>query len=91
MNKNYTGQIKSILHVHKSKLGLHKLNKINKSYFVQQAITKKKCTTKIVQSNRSTAIPTYIGIMVHYKKDKEDRMQFYFCNDDIERYVKGIR
>jgi hypothetical protein len=35
--------------------------------------------------------PTYTGIMVHYKKDNEERMQFFFYNDDIERYVKGTR
>jgi hypothetical protein len=27
--------------------------------------------------------PTYISMMVHYKKDKEERMQFFFCKDDI--------
>jgi hypothetical protein len=52
---------------------------------------KKKCTTKIVQGNRSTAAPTYTGMMVHYKKDKEDHMQFYFCNNDIKRCVKDTR
>jgi hypothetical protein len=30
-------------------------------------------------------------MMVHYKKDKEERMQFYFCNNDIEWCVKGTR
>jgi hypothetical protein len=63
----------------------------SKTYFVQQAVTKKKCTVKIVQSNRSTIVPIYIGMMVHYKKDKEERMQFYIYNDDIEWYVKGTR
>jgi hypothetical protein len=33
--------------------------------FTQQAITKKKCETKIAQGNRGMAAPTYIGVMVH--------------------------
>jgi hypothetical protein len=28
---------------------------------------------------------------VHYKKDKAERVQFYFHNDDIERCIKGTR
>jgi hypothetical protein len=55
-----------------------------KAYFTQQAIMKKKYTTKIIQSNRDMVAPTYIGMMVSYKKDKEERMQFFFCNNDIE-------
>jgi len=54
-----------------------------KACFVLQAITKK-CTAKIVQNNLTTAAPTYIGIMVNYKKNTNDRMQFFFCDDDIE-------
>jgi hypothetical protein len=63
----------------------------SKAYFAQQAFTKKKCTAKIVQDNRSTAAPTYIGMMFYYKKDKEECMQFFFYNDDIEYCVKGTR
>jgi hypothetical protein len=29
--------------------------------------------------------------MVHVQKKKEEVMQFFFCNDDIKRYVKGTR
>jgi hypothetical protein len=58
-----------------------------KACFAQQAITKKKCTTKIVQNNKSMAAPTYTGVMVHVKKD----VQFFFYNDDIEQCVKGTR
>jgi hypothetical protein len=61
-----------------------------KACFAQQAITKKKCTTKIVQDNKSTAAPTYIGMMENHKK-KEEFMQFFFCNEDIEWCVKGTR
>jgi hypothetical protein len=35
--------------------------------------------------------PTYIGMMFYYKKDKEECMQFFFYNDDIEYCVKGTR
>lgn len=62
-----------------------------KACFAQQAITKKKCVAKIVQYNKSTAAPTYMGMMTNYKKNKVEQMQFYFCNDDIERCVKGTR
>jgi hypothetical protein len=61
-----------------------------KAYFFQQAIKKKKCKTKIVQGNRAMAAPTYIGIMVHYKKKKKEVMQFFY-NDDIEQCVKSTR
>jgi hypothetical protein len=37
------------------------------------------------------AAPTYIGMIVHFKKDKEECMQFFFCNNDIEQYTKGTR
>jgi hypothetical protein len=43
----------------------------SKACFVQQAVTKKKCSAKIVQGNRSMADSTYTRMMVHYKKDKE--------------------
>jgi hypothetical protein len=62
-----------------------------KACFALQALTKKKCIAKIVQNNRGTAAPTYIGNMDNYKKNKIERMQFYFCNDDIERCVKGSK
>jgi hypothetical protein len=30
-------------------------------------------------------------MMVHYKGDKEERMHFFFCKDDIKWFVKDIR
>jgi hypothetical protein len=45
-----------------------------KSCFAQQAITKKKCETKIVESNRATAAPTYTSVMIHVQKKKEEVM-----------------
>jgi hypothetical protein len=62
-----------------------------KACFAQQAITKKKCEAKIVQGNRPTAIPTYTGVMLHVYKKKEEVMEFFFCNNDIECCVKGTR
>ena len=60
-----------------------------KAWFALQAITKKKCTAQIVQNNIPIAAPTYTGTMVNYRKNRNERMQFFFCNDDIERCVKG--
>jgi hypothetical protein len=62
-----------------------------KAYFAQQAITKKKCETKIVQGNKATAAPTYTSVMLHVYKKKEEVIVFFFCNDDIERCIKGYK
>ena len=62
-----------------------------KACFAQQVVTKKKCTARIVRNHVSTAAPTYTGLMVNYKKNRNDVMQFFFCNDDIERCVKGTK
>ena len=62
-----------------------------KACFAQQVVTKKKCTAGIVRNNVATATPTYTGLMVNYKKNRNDVMQFFFCNDDIERCVKGTK
>ena len=62
-----------------------------KACFAQQAVTKKKCTARIVRNNVATAAPTYTGLMVNYKKNHNDVMQFFFCNDDIEHCVKGTK
>jgi hypothetical protein len=62
-----------------------------KACFAQQAITKKNCKAKIVQGNTATAAPTYTGIMEHHQKKTDKVMEFFFCNDDIERCVKGTK
>ena len=62
-----------------------------KACFAQQAVTKKKCTVRIVRNNVATVAPTYTGLMVNYKKNHNDVMQFFFCNDNIERCVKGTK
>ena len=52
-----------------------------KACFAQQAIIKKKCEAKIVQGNKSTVAPTYIGIMQNAHKKRPKTMEFFFCND----------
>ena len=61
-----------------------------KACFAQQAITKK-CIAKIVQDGKSTTAPTYTGMMDSYKKNKLEHMQLFFCNDDIDRCLKGTK
>jgi hypothetical protein len=60
-----------------------------KACFALQAITKKKCIAKIVQGGKCTAAPIYTCMMNSYKKNLVEKMQFFFCNDDIERCVIG--
>jgi hypothetical protein len=62
-----------------------------KACFAQQTITKKKCEAKIVQAGKPTAAPTYTSVMQNAHKKRPEVMEFYFCNDDIERYVKGTK
>ena len=62
-----------------------------KACFALQANTRKKCTSLIIKHNKSTAAPTYVGMMENYKKSRLERHQFYFCNDDLQRCVKGTR
>jgi hypothetical protein len=62
-----------------------------KACFAQQAITKKNYKARIIQGNKSTAAPTYTGVIFHAHRKKPEIMEFFFCNDDIERCVKGTR
>jgi hypothetical protein len=62
-----------------------------KACFAQQAITKKKWKARIVHGNKPTAASIYSGVMQHAHKKKPEVMEFFFCNDDIERCVKGTR
>jgi hypothetical protein len=54
-------------------------------------VTKKKCEAKIVQGNKPTAAPTYTGVMQNTHKKRPEVMEFFFCNDDIERCFKGTK
>lgn len=63
-----------------------------KACFADHALTKTKCTAKIVQGNKSTPAPTYNGLMRRTFQDNEIKgMQFFFCPDDIDRCVKGFK
>jgi hypothetical protein len=59
-----------------------------KACFALQAITNKKCVARIVQYGKSTAAPTYSGFMDNFRKKRLDPQDFFFCNDDIERWVQ---
>ena len=52
---------------------------LKKACFALQAITKKKCTSLIVQNNHSTPAPTYIGMMDNYKKNRWRDFSFIFA------------
>ena len=53
------------------------------------AVTKKKCTARIVLYGKSTPAFTYSGLWHNMRLNREEDMQFFFCVDDIERSVKG--
>ena len=52
-------------------------------------MTKKKCIVCIVLHGKSTSAPTYFGLWRNVRLNREEQMQFFFCSDDIERYIKG--
>ena len=63
-----------------------------KACLAQQAITKKKCEAKIVHGNKSTgSAPTYTSVMQNAHKKRPKTMEFFFCNDVIERCIKGTK
>jgi hypothetical protein len=62
-----------------------------KAYFAQQAITKKKCEAKIVQGSKPTVAPTDTSVIQNSHKKRPEVMEFFFCNNDIERYVKSTK
>jgi len=54
-------------------------------------MTKKKFTTMIVQSNKENVSPTYMGKMENFKKNKIEKTQLFFYNDDINCCMKVLR
>ena len=62
-----------------------------KACWAEMAVTKKKCIARIVLNGKSTLAPTYSGLWRNVRLNREEQMQFFFCADDIERYVKGSR
>lgn len=63
----------------------------SKACWAQRAVTKKKCSAKIVRNAMSTPAPTYTGEWLNLRLGKEVTIPFFFCCDDIERCVKGTR
>ena len=70
-----------------------RLSKLSaKACWAQMAVTKKKCSARIVQNGKSTPAPTYTGVWSHPSNaPRKLAEQFFFCADDIERCVKGSR
>ena len=62
-----------------------------KACWAQMAMTKKKCTARIVVHGKRTPAPTYSRAWRNVRLNREEKMQFFFCSDDIERCVKGSR
>ena len=62
-----------------------------KACWAQMAVTKKKCTARIVLHGKSTPAPTYSGAWCNVRLNCKEQKQFFFCSDDIERCVKGSR
>ena len=62
-----------------------------KCCWAQRAVTKKKCSERIVRGAKPTPAPTYTGLWHNTRKNLQVSEEFYFCSDDIERCVKGSR
>ena len=62
-----------------------------KACFALRTITRKKCVAKIVQGNKGIVASTYTSSMDNYKKNRIEKMQFFFCNDDISWCMKGFQ
>jgi hypothetical protein len=91
------GGIRRVTSVHETKVNertwhIARLPKeSSKACWAQRAVTKKKCSAKIVRNAKSTPAPTYTGEWLNLRVGKQVTIQFYFCSDDIERCVKGTR
>jgi hypothetical protein len=57
----------------------------------QQRGTDVKCTARIAKGSKSTVAPIYRGRKIQYGGFKVIVTDFWFCPDDIERYVKGTK
>ena len=44
-----------------------------------------------MHNGKSTLAPTYTGPMKNYRKNRIETMQFFLCNDNINRCVKGTK
>ena len=52
-------------------------------------VTKNKCTAKIITNGKNTLALTYFGVWDYFKFKTTKIEKFFFCSDDIERFVKG--
>ena len=62
-----------------------------KACWAQMAVTKRKCTARIILHGKSIPAPTYSRAWRNVRLNHEEQMQFFFCFDDIEKCVKGSR
>jgi hypothetical protein len=53
------------------------------------AVTKKKCTAKIITDGKNTMAPAYLRVWNYYKFTTPKVEKFFFCPNDIECSVKG--
>jgi hypothetical protein len=60
-------------------------------YHAQHATTKVKCAARITKGSKGTPAPTYRDRKTQYNGNKEIVTDFWFCPNDIERYVKGTK
>ena len=54
-----------------------------KACWAQMAVTKKKCSARIVVRGKSTPAPTYFGAWHNVRLNHEEQMQLFFCSHDI--------
>ena len=50
-----------------------------KCCWAQRAVTKKKCTERIVRGANSTVAPTYTGVWTNIRRNISERTEFFFC------------
>ena len=54
-----------------------------KACWAQMVVTKKKCTARIVLNGKNTPAPTYAGLWGNVRLNRAEKMQFFFCSNDI--------
>ena len=66
-------------------------HKSNARCQAQQQRSNIKCTSKIAKGKKGTPAPTYCGRKEEYGSKREVLADFWFCPNDIARYVKGTK
>ena len=59
-----------------------------KCCWAQRAVTKKKCTKRIVRGAKSTPAPTYTGLWHNTRRNVKESTEFFFSSDDIYLEVR---